>query len=85
MNKHSLSNELTYYVFTLPLYSHLLCCADVFKFDAEYEQNEEKYKELKRDILDEGSSDSDGDGGSDSDSSDDSDDDDAEKKGKLSS
>lgn len=33
---------------------------DVFKFDTEYEANEEKYKALKKEILDEGSSDEEG-------------------------
>ena len=51
---------------------------DVFRLDDDYEATEEKYGELKRYILDEGSSDDDdasGDGSSD----DSSDDDDAEK------
>lgn len=31
---------------------------DVFKMDPDFQENEEKYKTIKRDILDEGSSDS---------------------------
>lgn len=38
--------------------SVFLCFADIFKFDADFEATEEKYKELKRDILGSGSSDS---------------------------
>jgi pre-mRNA-splicing factor CWC22 len=30
--------------------------SDVFKFDSEYEVNEEKYSSLRKEILDEGSS-----------------------------
>jgi pre-mRNA-splicing factor CWC22 len=30
--------------------------SDVFKFDSEYETNEEKYSSLRKEILDEGSS-----------------------------
>jgi hypothetical protein len=40
-----------------------VCCfniSDVFKFDPEYEANEEKYSSLRKEILDEGSSSSEG-------------------------
>ena len=53
---------------------------DVFRLDDDYEATEEKYGELKRYILDEGSSDDDDASGGGGDSSDESsDDDDAEK------
>lgn len=39
----------------------------MFKFDAEYEPNEEKYNALKKEILDESSDDSGSDSGSDAD------------------
>ena len=32
-------------------------CADIFKFDSSYLENEEKYKEIKAEILGEESSD----------------------------
>ncbi|XP_062580722.1 pre-mRNA-splicing factor CWC22 homolog [Saccostrea cucullata] len=58
-------------------FTHLLTLEDegtaeeilnVFKFDPEYEANEEKYKELKKEILDEGSSDEESGSGSGSES-----------------
>ena len=44
--------------------------ADVFKVDPEYEDNEAKYKDLRREILGEGSSDESGSGGDSSSESD---------------
>jgi len=41
---------------------------NVFKVDPEYEVNENKYKDIKKELLDEGSDDSDSGSGSDSDS-----------------
>jgi pre-mRNA-splicing factor CWC22 len=38
--------------------------SDVFKFDPEYEANEEKYSALRKEILDEGSSSSESGSGS---------------------
>ena len=34
-------------------------CLDVFKYDEHYEENEEKYKEIRKTILDESSGDED--------------------------
>ncbi|KAM3916250.1 pre-mRNA-splicing factor CWC22 homolog [Leptodactylus fuscus] len=55
---------------------------NVFKMDPNFLENEEKYKTIKKEILDEGDSDSDGEeGGSDDDSDDDEDDENAEEAG----
>ena len=50
-------------------------CLDVFKYDDQFEENENKYKEIRKTILDESSDDEDGSSSSGSD-----DDDDDEKK-----
>src|SRR5271156_1742219 len=52
----------------------------VFKFDEEYEQNEQRYNEIKTEILGDGSDDEDE---NDSDDSDDDDDDEPEEKKQL--
>merc|ERR1712142_1045816 len=44
---------------------------NVFKFDPEYVQNEEKYNQIKKNILDDGSDESSGDGTDDQEGSDD--------------
>ncbi|XP_075687269.1 pre-mRNA-splicing factor CWC22 homolog isoform X2 [Rhinoderma darwinii] len=54
---------------------------NVFKMDPNFLENEEKYKTIKKEILDEGDSDSEGEGGSDDDSDDDNDDENAEEGG----
>jgi hypothetical protein len=68
------------------LSNRYLLLADVFKFDPNFEEHEEEYKRIKREILDEGSSDEGGSGsGSGSGSDDDSSDEEGEDgaKGKL--
>jgi pre-mRNA-splicing factor CWC22 len=53
---------------------------NIFKFDPDFEENETKYKILKKEILDESSSDEDGDSGDDDGSDEDDDEEDAEEK-----
>lgn len=40
-----------------PVEPLLIACADIFKFDPNYLENEERYKQIKAEILGEGSSD----------------------------
>lgn len=58
-------------MFSMKLYFYMLfnIVTDVFKFDPKYLENEEKYKEIKNEILGEGSDDEEGseDGSSDED------------------
>lgn len=44
--------------FYIKTHCHSINISDVFKFDPEYEAKEEKYNCLRKEILDEGSSDS---------------------------
>lgn len=55
---------------------------NIFKFDPDYLDNEEKYKVLKREILDESESDSDEEGDDDDDEEDDDEDEDDDEEGK---
>lgn len=48
-----------------------LFIVDVFKYDDQYEENEQKYKEIRKTILDESSDDEEGSSGSDTDEDDD--------------
>ena len=60
-NKERSSKSLQYNV---KFHSLSLSLSDVFKFDPKFEENEEEYKRIKREILDEGSSDEEGSGSS---------------------
>lgn len=53
---------------------------DVFKYDDQYEENEQKYKEIRKTILDESSGDEGGSSGSDTDEDDDEKKDDADEE-----
>lgn len=50
----------------IPYFSRLFAVVDIFKEDPDFQSNEEKYKEVKSELL--GSSDSEGGGSSGSDS-----------------
>jgi len=61
---------------------------DVYKFDPDFEANEERYKSLRAEILgsdneEESGSENDGDGDDDDDDDDDDDEDDGEEKGTV--
>jgi pre-mRNA-splicing factor CWC22 len=58
-------------------------CLDVFKYDDQYEENENKYKEIRKTILDESSDDEDGSSSSKSDDDDDADEEEQEANSKL--
>ena len=59
-------------------------CLDVFKYDDQYEENENKYKEIRKTILDESSDDEDGSSSSGSDDDEDEKKDDADEEEQVS-